>query len=456
MLSNSSIPQAAARPYPTRGFARRNREGSPEQRAHDRLIAALASDEAHRLQRCVEVVRDYFHADSAGLHVVPSAAIQGAGALDVVCGLFESHDPLQTRLGSGLAKLCFAARTPIVLSQQEIELTFLRHLRPRIVHILMAPIYDDHQQPLGAIWLAQVNSALTYSRADTLILQRISQDLALGLVVHEREQEQAALACRLENRCTQLEEQLQAQRLRCEEAEASAVRANKAVSYETTLLREAHHRVKNTLQISSSLLSLQAHAATLNSTRVALREAAARLRLVMHVHEQLYAPDRRSTPVAALHLLNSVIGSLSRNCPEGKQRITLRATSDDIEMSFGECTSLMIIVNELVTNAFKHGFPDDLQGSINVALKREAGTLVLRVSDTGIGMRTPSLDTHFGLTLVRSLANQLGGSLTFANSLDPPGTLVTLAIPDREQRIRPELALSPSKHIDTTTVEVTS
>src|SRR5689334_5380046 len=89
----------SARPYPTRVLSQHKRDGSPEERAHDRLIATLASDDSERLLACVEVVRNYFNADSAGLHVVAPATLQGATHLDVGCGLFDSQDDLLERLG---------------------------------------------------------------------------------------------------------------------------------------------------------------------------------------------------------------------------------------------------------------------------------------------------------------------------------------------------------------------
>jgi hypothetical protein len=172
---------------PLRLLADRNRDGAPEQQAHDRLIQVLGSGEPHRLRSGVEIVREFFKADSAGLHIVPSASPQNAPSVDLVCGVLESQQEYHERIGSGLAKLCFAVRVPTVLREQEIELTYLRHLRPRIVHILMAPIYDDQRKPLGAIWLAQVSSSLTYSRDDTLTLLRLTHELALALQVRARE-----------------------------------------------------------------------------------------------------------------------------------------------------------------------------------------------------------------------------------------------------------------------------
>jgi hypothetical protein len=231
------------------------------------------------------VIRELFNADSAGLHIVPSATMPGTTHLDVICGMLETQEQQHARIGAGLAKLCSSARAPIVLCEQEIELTFLRHFRPRIVHVLMAPIYEE-QQFLGAIWLAQVSSTLTYSRADTLVLQRAAHDLVLGLKVLEREREQAAVSAGLKAHCAGLAEALNAEQQRREQAEVAASDARKARVQATTLLKEGHHRIKNTLQVSCSLLSLQAHAASSEAARAGLQQASERLQLVMQVHER--------------------------------------------------------------------------------------------------------------------------------------------------------------------------
>jgi hypothetical protein len=167
-------------------------DANDEQRAHAQLRELLGSDDPNRLETCVAIVRRLFNADAAGLHIFPSSKPPATAQLEVVCGVPETHQTIQPSIGTGLAKLCFSARAPIVLPEQEIELTYLRHLRPRIIHILMAPIYDEQRQRLGAIWLAQITSTVTYSRADTLVLGRVTKDLALALKMRERELQQTS------------------------------------------------------------------------------------------------------------------------------------------------------------------------------------------------------------------------------------------------------------------------
>jgi hypothetical protein len=168
-------------------------DGAEEQRAHTQLRELLASSDPNRVQDCVAIVRQLFNADAAGLHILASSKPPATPQLEVVCGVPEAHQHIQPSIGTGLTKLCFSARAPIVLPEQEIELTYLRHLRPRIIHILMAPIYDEQRQRLGAIWLAQITSKVTYSRADTLVLGRVTKDLALLLKMRERELQQRAV-----------------------------------------------------------------------------------------------------------------------------------------------------------------------------------------------------------------------------------------------------------------------
>ncbi|HEU4604193.1 MAG TPA: histidine kinase dimerization/phosphoacceptor domain -containing protein [Steroidobacteraceae bacterium] len=444
-----------ARTQSTHALARHSRDGSLEQRAHDRLILALGSGNPDRLRTCVAVIRELYNADSAGLHVMPAPAMPRTSHVDVICGTLETQEDQHARIGGGLAKLCSNAHAPIVLSEQEIELTFLRHLRPRLVHVMIAPIYDEHQF-VGAIWLAQVSSTLTYSRADSLVLQRVAHDLALGLKVLEREQQQASLRASLEAHCVGLGEALNAEQRRREQAEVAASEADKARIHATTLLKEGHHRVKNTLQVSCSLLSLQAHATSSEAVRAGLRQASERLQLAMQVHELLYDPARSSKQIPAADLLNLVIASLLKNSFEVGERIALHTVSDEVMMSSGECTTLMIIVNELVTNALKHAFPAGLRGSITVELKKENGGLLLRVADTGAGLSTPTEAKHFGLTLVQSLVDQLGGTFTMARSPSSAGTVVTLTIPDADRHVRLREAVEPTVQPDSRNAEVIS
>jgi len=418
---------------PSTRIAERQYESTNEQRAHAELSRLLGSDTPNPLHGCLEIVRKLFNADAAGLHVVPSLRTETSTQLDFVSGVLAAHEHTHASIGLGLAELCFASRAPMVLTEQDLELTYLQLLRPRIVHILAAPLYDEQQQPLGAIWLAQITSAVTYSRTDMQVLERMTHDLALALKMRQREQQQAHLNASLQSQYTELANALELEKLQRDRAEASVAQMVKALSQKDTLLIEGHHRAKNTLQMASSLLSLQARAADNDSTRAALREAHERLHLLARVSELLYSTARRSETIAVAQLLGTVAESLDRCFAEPDNRVSLSTTSENVFMPAESATALVLIVNEVVTNAFKHAFPNDAHGTVSVDLRRQDLDIVLRIENTNVGIVEPKSPAHFDLSLVKCLAEQLKGVLVISQ-LHPTGTVVTLTIPSPVQR----------------------
>lgn len=148
---------------------------------HAQLLAAFSSAEPSTLQQAVEIARKLFKADAAGLHVHGHSSSDSVTCAEVITGALSMHEGVRPMIGRGLYNRAVQAGAPIVLSQQEIELTYLRHIEPRVVHVLMAPIYDDAGNALAVIWLAQITSTLTYSRIHTLALEQLTYVLAARL-----------------------------------------------------------------------------------------------------------------------------------------------------------------------------------------------------------------------------------------------------------------------------------
>jgi PAS domain S-box-containing protein len=180
------------------------------------------------------------------------------------------------------------------------------------------------------------------------------------------------------------------------------------------LLKEVHHRVKNNLQIISSLLYLQAKRTEHPGAVSALRESRARIKSMALIHERLYAsPDLASVDMG--NYTRSLVSDLrhSHMAEDGLVRLTLNI--DDIPLGITEAIPCGLIINELVSNALKHAFPKGRQGEILIQLFRtDANQVTLTVSDNGIGFpeqmdfrKSPSL----GLTLINSLVEQLGGTI---------------------------------------------
>ncbi len=180
------------------------------------------------------------------------------------------------------------------------------------------------------------------------------------------------------------------------------------------LLKEVHHRVKNNLQIVSSLLSLQAAQVRDSAVLNTLRETQNRVRSMALLHEALY----RSPSLAQVDFapyVNSLCTQLYRSFGAEAARIDLIKKVAGVELPLDQAIPCGLIINELISNALKYAFPGGRSGRITVSLERNAaGVALLRVSDDGVGL-PKELDARdsnsLGLKLVFSLATQIRGSV---------------------------------------------
>lgn len=191
------------------------------------------------------------------------------------------------------------------------------------------------------------------------------------------------------------------------------------------LLREIHHRVKNNLQIISSLLNLQASRQSDDVKRLFV-ETNARVRSIALVHEQLH----RAANFAAIdihHYLTSLTLGLVQTYGSLRTEVSVQASSTALTIDVAIPCGL--IVNELVSNALRHAFPDDVSGKLVVTMAEQEDSFVLEVCDDGIGIPAEidtDQPTSMGLQLVRSLAHQLRGTIEFERD---KGTRVRITFP---------------------------
>ena len=178
------------------------------------------------------------------------------------------------------------------------------------------------------------------------------------------------------------------------------------------LLKEIHHRVKNNLQITSSLLRLQAAKIADAAVRQLLRESQDRIRSMALVHEMLY----RSQDLARVDFpqyVRELVPQLFRSYNAGG-RVRYRIELDEIVFGVDLAVPCGLIINELVANALKHAFPGDRRGEICVRMSLEQDRYWLSVEDDGVGFPA-GLDFRqtetLGLQLVRTLIEQIGGRL---------------------------------------------
>lgn len=181
------------------------------------------------------------------------------------------------------------------------------------------------------------------------------------------------------------------------------------------LLREVYHRVKNNLQVTHSLLNIQSRVMTTIEAKKALAEAAARVRAMSLVHEKLYQSGRveRIGIQAFVEQITMFVRESAGFDPE-RIAVSVVASGHDYEVELDVAVPLGLLINELVTNASKHAFPEGRLGNVRVTVHGEAGEVELAVVDDGVGFSEEVLaegGTSMGLRLSRGLARQLGGEL---------------------------------------------
>jgi two-component sensor histidine kinase len=190
-------------------------------------------------------------------------------------------------------------------------------------------------------------------------------------------------------------------------------RLSKAMGARDVLSREVHHRVKNNLQVVSSLLNLQASSLNDNTVRDEFLRGKRRIDTIALVHHRLYDhPDLRNIDLRGfLHQLTSSIADLQTN---HRRTVSIGVECNGLKADQDTAIELGIIVCELVTNAYQHAFPHATGGHINVVVERVEGDLHrLVVSNNGVAADRALLSGpgKLGLEIVEALAEQLDGSL---------------------------------------------
>jgi PAS domain S-box-containing protein len=187
-----------------------------------------------------------------------------------------------------------------------------------------------------------------------------------------------------------------------------------------TLLQEIHHRVKNNLQVISSLLNLQsAHVQDTQADKI-FRDSQHRIRSMALIHEKLYRSENLAGIDFAEYVRDLAL-SLFRSYNAGAQGIALAMRADSVFLGIDKAVPCGLLLNELIANSLKHAFPADRDGpdaqagQIRIELyAAPEGQVTLVVGDNGVGL-PPDLDVHnttsLGLQLIHTLANQLGGTV---------------------------------------------
>ncbi|MBL8399056.1 MAG: response regulator [Candidatus Accumulibacter sp.] len=191
-------------------------------------------------------------------------------------------------------------------------------------------------------------------------------------------------------------------------------RLQASVREKEVLLKEIYHRVKNNLQVVVSLLSMQGQGVSDVAVRERFAESADRVRAMVLVHEELYSSADLAS-IAFDRYLERLIEQLAHQFARPSVRIAKHLEA--VTLGLDTAIPCGLLINELISNAFKHAFPGRDDGQIDVELRRgDEGLIRIVVADDGIGLPqdfSPQRGNSLGWRLVSGLVNQIGGTLSF-------------------------------------------
>ena len=186
-----------------------------------------------------------------------------------------------------------------------------------------------------------------------------------------------------------------------------------------TLLQEIHHRVKNNMNVVSSLLKLQANNIDDQQTKGILKDSQNRIFALSAIHETIHESEKLSE-IDLKKYLFKISTSVFQSSSVDPEKVKLRTDIEEVPISINQASPLGLTINELISNSLKYAFPDEKEGEINVSMKKQDKEIELIVMDDGVGI-PEELDwknsKSLGLKLVRTLVeNQLDGSIDLDNT----------------------------------------
>lgn len=191
------------------------------------------------------------------------------------------------------------------------------------------------------------------------------------------------------------------------------------------MLREIHHRVKNNLQVISSLLNLQKYHLDDGRAVAALDDSIIRIKSMAMIHEKLYQTESMAH-VNFSEYIGDLVSEIRSNYPS--EEIRFHCDLEDLELNINQAIPCGLIVNEALTNAMKHAFPAG-SGDVWISMHGRDGSVEVSVADNGVGLPEsfdPSVDGGLGVELMLNLASQLDGDINIDGR---EGVRVTLRFP---------------------------
>ena len=211
------------------------------------------------------------------------------------------------------------------------------------------------------------------------------------------------------------------------ERKASQDKIARNLQEKDALLRELHHRVKNNMQVISSILSIQSRNVTSSNIQKAFTDSRQRIRAMSLIHERLYASadlghiDMKDY----IHYLSTRLRRLHES---SHKKINIQISGDNMTLSIDSALPCALIINELLTNTIYHAYPEDnvIRADINLETSTQN---IISITDYGIGFDVDKAQTSnetFGMLIINALIQQLGGNINFTIN---NGTQATITLP---------------------------
>lgn len=310
----------------------------------------------------------------------------------------KQNEQYERPFGRGLTEFVIKTCQPLLI-ETDIENEFrkmgIAQIGKKSKSLISVPMLTG-EKVFGVITLQDYSKEHAYSFAHMELLLTIASQTAIAL-------ENSYLFAKLE---TELEEKNQVEK-----------RIKASLREKELLLQEVHHRVKNNLQIMSSLLRLQSSHIKNGDVQKIFLESENRIKAMAIVHNKLYN-SKSYEKIDFKDYVKTLTNNLFLSYGVNTNYISLNIEVDDIEMNIDTAIPCGLIINELISNSLKYAFVDNRKGMILVSLRKDEDKLALMVKDNGVGFeKTKELMTGntLGMKLVQLLTGQLDGNIQMKN-----------------------------------------
>lgn len=189
----------------------------------------------------------------------------------------------------------------------------------------------------------------------------------------------------------------------------------KSLEEKTILLKEIHHRVKNNLAVINALFQLQVNKTENREAIDLLTDSQHRIQTIAAIHDQLYQTELFSS-LEMENFIEKLAANISQSFQQAGKKVSSELNVDNITLNMTQAIPCGLLLNEMITNAYKHAFPGRSEGKITITLKNEGKKVRIAVSDDGVGIGDENSQSgSIGMTLIKTLTSQLRGKLSISN-----------------------------------------